>query len=363
VKVLHVETGRNLYGGALQVLYLVRGLAERGIENVLVCPTGSRIAEEARDTAGKVLDVRMAGDLDLRFVFTLMGIIRRESPDIVHLHSRRGADVLGGIAARLCGAKTILSRRVDNPEGRIAAWLKYRLYHRVITISEGIRAVLLKEGLPAGKVTCVRSAVDLENHRLPCGYEWFRDEFGVPEGYKVVGAAAQFIRRKGHRSLLEAVPSILRFFPKTRFVLFGKGPLEEELRELCLRLGIGEHVIFAGFRDDLARALPCLHVLVHPAELEGLGVVLLQAAASRVPVVAADAGGIPEIVRSGVNGILVPPRDPGAIADAVVKVLNNPGMARSMGHAGRRIVEEEFSTGAMAKGNLRVYREVLGHTG
>jgi glycosyltransferase involved in cell wall biosynthesis len=362
VRVLHVETGRNLYGGALQVLYLIRGLAERGIENTLVCPTGSRIADEAQDTADKVCDVRMAGDLDLRFIFTLMGIIRRERPDIVHLHSRRGADVLGGIAARLCGARTILSRRVDNPEGRLAVALKYRLYHRIITISEGIRDVLLTEGVPTGKVMCVHSAVELENHRLPCEHVWFRGEFGLPEGYRVVGAAAQFIRRKGHRFLLEAVPRILRFFPKTRFLLFGKGPLEEELRELCRSLGIQEHVIFAGFRDDLARALPCLDVLVHPAEMEGLGVVLLQAAASRLPVVAAAAGGIPEIVRSGVNGILVPPRDPGAIADAVVKVLNNQGMARSMGEAGRRIVEEEFSTAAMAEGNLGVYRDVVGRS-
>jgi glycosyltransferase involved in cell wall biosynthesis len=363
VRVLHVETGRNLYGGALQVLYLIRGLSERGIQNVLVCPTGSRIAGEARDTADKVLDEGMAGDLDLRFIFTLLGIIRREKPDIVHLHSRRGADVLGGIAARFCGARTILSRRVDNPEWRLAVRLKYRLYHRVITISEGIRDVLLAEGVPAGKVTCVRSAVDLENHRLPCEHKWFRSEFGVPEGYRVVGAAAQFIRRKGHSFLLGAVPRILRFFPKTLFLLFGKGPLEEELRELCRSLGIAEHVIFAGFRDDLSRALPCLDVLVHPAEMEGLGVVLLQAAASRVPVVAADAGGVPEIVRSGVNGILVPPRNLGAIADAVVKVLNDPGMARSMGVAGRRIVEEEFSTAAMAEGNLRVYREVLEQSG
>ncbi|MCK5352450.1 glycosyltransferase family 1 protein, partial [bacterium] len=97
MRILHVETGMNLYGGALQVHYLLRGLAGReDVENVLVCPEGSAIAEAARENVRTLHPVPMKGDLDLLFVPRLLGIIRKECPDIIHLHSRRGADILGG---------------------------------------------------------------------------------------------------------------------------------------------------------------------------------------------------------------------------------------------------------------------------
>jgi glycosyltransferase involved in cell wall biosynthesis len=100
--------------------------------------------------------------------------------------------------------------------------------------------------------------------------------------------------------------------------------------------------------------------VIHPVEMEGLGVSLLQAAASGVPLIASGAGGIPEIIEDGVNGYLVPPRDPEALASAVVRLLEDPEKARSMGESGRRIVREKFSVEAMVRGNLGVYRELLG---
>jgi glycosyltransferase involved in cell wall biosynthesis len=192
-----------------------------------------------------------------------------------------------------------------------------------------------------------------------CRKEWFTEEFRVPPGFRAVGMVAQLIERKGHRHLLNSIPQVLSRFPQVRFILFGKGPLEEELRKLSLRLGIQGSVRFAGFREDLAGILPCLDALVHPAEMEGLGVSLLQAAASGIPIVAAGVGGIPEVVRDGINGYLIPPRNPGAISEAVIKLLSDPARARQMGAEGRRIVEKEYSIESMVEGNLRVYEKVL----
>ena len=99
-------------------------------------------------------------------------LIEQQRPDLVHLHSRRGADILGGIAARMAGVRSVLSRRVDNPESpRVVKW-KYRLYDRVITISQGIADVLLSEGLPAEKLVCARSAVLAEDYQAPCNRPW-----------------------------------------------------------------------------------------------------------------------------------------------------------------------------------------------
>ena len=163
MKVLHVEAGMHLYGGALQVVFLLRGLKALGVDSILACPDGSAIAREAAPHA-QVVTLPMKGDLDVGLLSRLRHLIREVRPDVIHLHSRRGSDIWGALAGRLEGVPVVLSRRVDNPEARLVVKLKYRLYDEVVTISEGIRQVLLSEGVPAGKLHCVLSAVDTQQY-------------------------------------------------------------------------------------------------------------------------------------------------------------------------------------------------------
>ena len=358
MRILHVETGKHLYGGALQVLYLMQGLKARSCQNTLVCAVASEIGKAAGEAAA-VYEVPMAGELDPGFVLRLGRIIRIEQPDIVHVHSRRGADLWGGIAARLTKTRVVVTRRVDNPEPPRLARAKYRLYDRVVTISEGIRQVLLTEGVVADKVVCVPSAVDISRYENVCEKAWFCREFGIQPCDKVIGLIAQFIARKGHRYLIEAAPGILAHFPETRFLFLGQGHLQKKLQEVSRRTNIADQLRFAGFRTDLERILPCLDLVVHPATMEGLGVCLLQAAASGLPIVATRVGGIPEIVHDGVSGYLVAPGDARALTDAVLSLLQDPGKANRFGQAGREIVRLHFSIEAMVAGNQRVYRQVL----
>jgi glycosyltransferase involved in cell wall biosynthesis len=358
LRILHVETGRHLYGGALQVRYLLEGLAARGVANILACAADADIAEAARDYCEAVHELPMAGELDLGFAGRLRRVIRAERPDLLHIHSRRGADILGGLAAWRAGVPAVLSRRVDNLEPALWVRLKYRLFARVITISEAIRQVLLAEGVPKEKLVCVPSAVDMAAYERPCDDDWFRSTFALAPGERAVGVIAQLIVRKGHRHLLTAAPAILAACPDTRILLFGQGPLEDELRSRIRDMGLEGRVELAGFRDDLPRVLPCLDLVVHPADMEGLGVSLLQAAAAGVPLVGTRAGGLPEVIREA-NGVLVPPADPPALAQAVIALLKDPERARRMGEAGRALVRERFSIDAMVEGNLRVYRELL----
>jgi glycosyltransferase involved in cell wall biosynthesis len=357
--VLHVEAGRHLYGGALQVVYLLRGLQDAGVRNILVCPEGSAIAAAAREIGARVLETPMGGDADVGLVLRLRGILRRERPDLVHLHSRRGADLWGGIAARLAGVPAILTRRVDNPEPRGWVNLKYRLYHRIVSISEGIRQVLISEGLAPARVTCVHSAVDTERYQPGCADKSLLvRELGLPGEGPVLAVVAQLIPRKGHRYLLQALPGILEAVPDALLVFFGQGPLEAELRAEVERRGLARQVHFAGFRDDLERLLPCLDLVVHPAEMEGLGVSLLQAAACGVPIIAFPVGGIPEIVREGENGYLLPVADVEGLRRRCIELLQDSGRARALGQCGRALVERAFSIDSMVQGNLAIYREL-----
>lgn len=359
MKVLHVEAGKHLYGGARQVLYIVEGLAARGVTNLLACPAGSEMArQQPADT--RVVAMKMGGDGDLGMVSRLASLIRAEKPDLVHLHSRRGADTWGGLAARLAGVPCVLSRRVDNPESRLAVALKYRLYDHVITISEGIRQVLLSEGLAPGKVSCVRSAVDATPYLAPVDRAAFCTEFGLPADALVAGVVAQLIPRKGHRYLLAALPALLARHPALKVLIFGQGPLEAELRAEVDAAGLADAVHFTGFRHDLPRWLGGLDMLVHPADMEGLGVSLLQASAAAVPIVTSRAGGLPEAVQDGVTGILCPPGDIAALTAAVDRLAGDAALRARFGAAGRARILAEFSIDAMVDGNLRIYRQVLG---
>lgn len=363
MKTLHVEAGTHLYGGALQVFFLLQGLQARGEEALLVCPIGSAIAAEAHAQGLRVHETAMGGDLDIGLVGRLRALIRAEQPELVHLHSRRGSDVWGALAARLEGVPTVMSRRVDNAEPRGWFHLKYTLYDRVIAISDGIRQVLLSAGLSPRKVVCVHSAVDTLRYR-PCRDElaWFRHEFKLSPDELTVAMAAQFIARKGHRTLIAALPQVLAAHPRTRVLLFGQGPERAAIEALVKQANLQAQVMFTGFRTDLERVLPCIDVMAHPAEMEGLGVALLQAAACGVPIVAGRAGGIPEIVRPGVNGELVEPGDADALAVHLIRLLGDAALRQRYGVAGRALAEAEFSVDAMVEGNLRVYRQVLAAT-
>lgn len=360
MKVLHVEAGMHLYGGALQVVFLLRGLKERGVDCVLACPDGSAIAREAAPHA-RVVTLPMKGDLDVGLLGRLRRLIREVRPDIVHLHSRRGSDIWGALAGRLEGVPVVLSRRVDNPEARWVVNLKYRLYDEVVTISDGIRQVLLSEGVPADKLHCVLSAVDTQQYQPNRQHlDWFRDTFQIAPDELVIGMVAQFIQRKGHQTLLDALPAVFAQHPRTKVILFGQGPIRDEIQaRVQASPELAARVQLPGFRSDLDQILPCLDILAHPAFMEGLGVSLLQAAACGVPLVGGRAGGIPEIIQPGLNGELIEPGDVNALASALNTLLASADLRQRYGESGRKWVETHFSIASMVEGNWAIYNRTL----
>ncbi len=348
----------HLYGGALQVNYLVSGLAARGVESLLVCPFGSALAAESYPEPVSVFALPMSGDLDLPFVGRIRRLVKTHHPDLVHLHSRRGADWLGGIGAALAGVPAVLSRRVTNPEPGWVVPIKYRLFDRVIAISRAIAEGMAEAGVPESKIRLVHSAVPRPDPltRRPRGQ--LLSEFELPDNALIIGMAAQFIPRKGHEVLMSAIPRVTERYPAARFLLFGQGPLQERIRARVEQDGLSQWVRFPGFRKDLASYLGRLDLLVHPALDEGLGIVLLEACAAGVPVIATPVGGVPEVIRDRVNGLLVPPGDAEALAGALMRLLEAKDLRIRLGRAGREIVEQEFSVDRMVEGNLRVYQEL-----
>jgi glycosyltransferase involved in cell wall biosynthesis len=359
VKILHVETGRHFLGGPQQVIYLINALRERGHENILVCPPNSGIDTAAREAGIRVQNLFCAGDLDLPFAYRLSQFLKEQAPDIVHCHSRRGADLLGGLAASFADVPAIDSRRVDNTEMRIMADLRYRPFIKVVAISNAIAEVLQQQGVDQDRIVVIRSAVDAEEFtgQPDCGI--LRQEFGIDDGVFTIAAAGQLIPRKGHRFLLQAVSELKLTHPPFRLVVFGEGYLNSQLRAQAAWLGLGDVVQFAGYRDDLDTFIGCFDLFVHPASAEGLGVAALKAAAAGVPVVACKAGGMSESVQDGETGLLVPPEDADALHEAIATLMDEDDTRAAMAAAGRERMQEEFSIDTMADKHVELYKSVL----
>jgi glycosyltransferase involved in cell wall biosynthesis len=356
MKILHIEAGKKLYGGARQVLWLMKGLAEKGVGNVLVCPDTSVIAKEAAQFA-KIIALPLRGDLDFTLTPALYRMIRRERPDIVHVHSRRGADSFGLLGARLASFPIVLTRRVDHAEFSWWAKRKYALVDHIIVISEAIQKVLIQAGVNPQQISLVHSAVAPYTSMI--SQKDFHQTFNLNREDFAIGVVAQLIPRKGHRYLIEAMPGILDRFPRSRFLFFGQGAMEETLKKLVKQKALEHAVIFAGFHDNVRDFLPHLDLLVHPALMEGLGVALLEASFAGVPIVASRAGGIPEVVLDGENGLLVPSGDAQALTQAIVTALADSDLRKKLGEGGRRLVEERFSVASMIEGNLKVYEAIV----
>ena len=359
MKILHVETGRHFLGGPQQVIYLINALRERGHESILVCPPDSGIDTVARENAIHVQNLFCAGDLDLPFAYRLSQFLKEEKPDLVHCHSRRGADLLGGLAATVADIPAVVSRRVDNTEMRITAAIRYRPFLKVIAISEAIADVLKDRGVEKERLEVIRDAVDVDAFPGTPDCSEVRAQFGLGPDNFVIAAAGQLIPRKGHQFLLQAVADLKDQYPQLRLIVFGEGFLNNQLRAQAATLGLGDVVQFAGFREDLDSFLSCFDLFAHPALAEGLGVAALKASAASLPVVGFAAGGMVEAVADGQSGLLVEPEDSDALGAAIASFIDKPELGAKFGKAGRERMQNEFSIATMADMHVSLYEYVL----
>lgn len=364
MKILHLETGRHLYGGARQVGYLINGLADRGIENLLVCRDGHALAEEVN---ARVFEWSLLGDFDFSLRRRLTKLLREQGPDLVHVHSRRGADSFGGRAARAAGIPAVLTRRVQSAEPGVWLRFKCRPYSAVVAISAAVGKELADLGVSGDRQRLIPSAVDTALFQ-PDAEARARliERYDLPSDALIAGSAAQFIRRKGQDLLLPLIARLIQLaasehdaeLSNLRLLLFGQGPEQAKLEREARHLGLDGHLVFCGFDADWPRLLPGLDLFLHPARREGLGAVLLEAMSAGVPVIASDAGGIVDVIENGIDGCLVTPDSADDWFRIVRVLLGDRDERARLGAAGRRKVESRFTIDQMTKSYLDLYREV-----
>jgi glycosyltransferase involved in cell wall biosynthesis len=337
---LFVDTERVWRGGQDQLFSLLRGLVERGHEVHLACHPGTLLEDRARSSGVAIHRLAIRAELDPVYFVRLLSLLWKVHPEILAFNTPRPI-LVGVLASRLAGVKgRLVFRRVSFPLRRnIFTRFKYRYgIDCIVAISESIRSQLEIGGVPREKIRIIYEGFDVA--QLPPGAP--RRAMGA-EGIIKVGTVAHLSQEKGLQYLVDAAALIPDAAARMRFVLVGDGDCREELEQRVRLRGLERCFEFTGFQDNPWGFFQSFDIFVLPSLSEGLSSSILTAMAASLPVVATDVGGIPELVRDGENGLLVPPADPAALAKAIQRLAADGPERRRMGREGRIRLERNFT--------------------
>lgn len=371
MKIIHLITTLDVGGAEKHLLWLGAAQVAQGHQVGVVWFKGQGSLEEEFRLGG--MDVHhvpmQSARQTLSAVAALRALLRTLGPDVLHTHLLK-ADALGAWVAPEAGVPVIVSSKHNDERAllkRTVGWVHgflTRRVHRVIALSDHVARFVSRHGhVPAGKITRIYYGVDAEALLPMRSRAEVRSDLGLAEDAPVLICVGRLAPQKDHPTLLRALSQL----PESVTLLivggdpFGDG--EARLKALTEQLGLGQRARFLGIRHDVPDLLAASDLFVLPSLWEGLGLVFLEAMAVKLPVVASQVSAIPEVVADGVSGWLVPPGNPGALADAIQDGLENDTDRLARGLAGYMRLLERFALPAMVDRTLAVYTELLSEKG
>jgi glycosyltransferase involved in cell wall biosynthesis len=368
VKVLHVTSTPEGIGGVERLLLDMAKHYDRDRFTIAHC----NLFDQTGGTGPFLVGLRESGHPFFQIegsrwnhlpqmIGKLRSLIQAEKIDVLHLHMVR-ATIVGGLASLMPHrAKVLVSKHYRY--AMLSSALPRRLDRFVTNRADAVAAVshsveenVIRHGIAASKIRVVHNGIDLKSfdHRAGEGKASPSDHSPGP----LLACLASLHPLKGQEYLLPAMPEIRRSFPTVRLLIVGEGAERARLEQLIQSLGIRDAVMMPGFEPNIPAMITRVDLCIHPAVDEAFGLVLLEAMAGRKAVVATNVGGVGEIVADGETGLLVPPRDPDAIARAVCSLLADAQRRERMGNAGRHRVERDFTIEKTVRFYERLYEEL-----
>src|SRR5467141_5081062 len=357
MNVLYVDLEREWRGGQSQALLALRGLRERGHEVELLAARDSPLANRAAEAGVKVHQVPRFG-LRVWAARAMRSLIARGRFEVVHLNEPHAltAAWLAGTHKRL---PLLLSRRIGFPlQKNAVSQARYRAVERFLANSKDVAQSLVDSGIAAERISIVNEGVEIFPLRTPEQRSNARKHWGVRENEFLLGCVSVFVPEKGQRHLIEALALVRACHPEVRLLLAGDGACRAELQALTKRLGQSEAVLFSGFVKDVAQVYAALDAFVFHSEFEGLGTALQAAMAAGLPCISTKRGALGEVVDGERTALVVAPNGK-EFAVAMLRLINDEGLQTKLSKAGRREVQQRFSTGGMVENTIHVYEDVL----
>lgn len=372
IRILHISKMKGVSGSENHLLTLLAHLDKSRFE-VELCilaepdhiPLLQNYAAQLEAAGVHVVFQTMRRHIDERLIGNLCAYMKRKQIQIVHTHLIH-ADVYGTIAAKLAGVPVIISSQHNDDQFRHSLpmiWLNRLLARwqtKIIVISDWVGKFLQEvEGIPAEKITRIHYGLDPKPIEALADPAYIRQQFQIPDGAPVIGTIGRLTAQKGQTYLLDAARLLKNDFPNLRVVVIGDGELRHDLEAQAKTLDITDNVIFTGLRSyhEAMCLLSGMDVFVFPSLWEGFGLVLLEAMALKKPIVASNVSAIPESVLDGKTGLIVPPRQAEAIAEALRALLRDFEKAEKMGVAGFQRLQAAFAVESMVTATANLYAQ------
>ncbi|HYE83295.1 MAG TPA: glycosyltransferase [Clostridia bacterium] len=366
IKVIHVLSDVKIGGAGSWLLNLLRSADKERFEIKVVLPQGSMLIDKVRDLGFEAIPVDGMKDksFDLGAVSILLSIITKEKPQIVHTHASLSARLAAKLAGvRIINTKHCIDSRKTGIKKLAGACLNNLLCDSMVAVSGAVKQNMTDNGIPQSKISVIYGGIspvkelDTEEKRR------MRDKWGIAAEDIVVGIVARLAEVKGHRYFIEAAGIISRDNSNVKFLIAGAGPKEQELKELAARRGLGGQVIFTGFIEDVHEIFNIIDINVISSLSEALCLSIIEGMCVGTPSVGTNTGGIPEVIKDGYNGFLVTAGDSAGLAAAVLKLIRDPELRKTMGEKGRQLVGDNFTSDAMARGIEELYEAVIKKNG
>ena len=358
LRIIHSEAATSFGGQEHRVFKEMVSMRERGHYLEAVCQSDAELTQRLREAGFVVHTLDMDGAFNIvRGIFTLKKILLAGRFDVLNTHSRQDT-LIAAPAARLAKVPLIVrTRHLASPVGSLLTytWLP----HRVTTVSHHVRRQLIGRGVPAEHVQAIYTPVVL-TPRLE--HSTLRDELNLSSDAILVGCVAVLRPNKGHLELINAMLPLLRTRPKLHLVLAGGGsPGFEQLQAHSKHSGVSDRIHMLGTRRDVPNVMAGLDIFCLATRQEAMGTAFLEAAASGLPVIGTDVGGVGEMMRPGETGLLVPLDDAQALQNALIQLIDSPALRTKMGQAGYQRVHTEgiFTTETLAKRTECIYDQWL----
>ena len=305
------------------------------------------------------------GKWDPRPLVRLVQQFRADGTKVVHTH-HLGQLLYGGLAGRLAGCRVIHTEHeyysLGRPRAQQLLRVLTRLADRVTAVAEPVRSFLEGTvGLPASKLITIQNGVEI--HRYEAAIPHDREKWDLKNSDVIIGCVARLSPEKGHTVLLRAFRKVISRHPQARLALIGEGEERERLQHLAGDLRIGHLVRFLGLRADVPEVLAACDLFTLPSIQEGFPMVILEALAAGKAVIASEVGAIPDVIRHGATGMLVPAGDADALADALCLLIEDEGVRRRLGQSGRELVRAVYDFERTVGQYDDLYQKVLGEAG
>ncbi|MCP4252713.1 MAG: glycosyltransferase [Candidatus Scalindua sp.] len=297
-------------------------------------------------------------------IYKLYKLLKYHKFDIIHTHAY-SAGTVGRVSAFLAGIPVIISHNQNvyghyNKYYNFVEWLLSYITDKIICVSDKVMKFTKEtQGIDTKRLITIYNGIEKFCSVSEKETSDLRKKFNIPLNSSVVGTIAQFSEKKGLEYLLRSASVLLKDRRDVNFFLVGDGTIKSKLEQLCTDLKIENNVIFVGERSDIPGMLSLIDIFVLPSITEGLPLALLEAMSCGKPVIATSVGGVPEIVKNGINGILVRPKDSEALCGAMREMLSDVGMRDRMGREGQIICEKGFSSRAMVNQIENLYDTLL----